>query len=470
VNITFMDVRSVEFITAACAAQLRQGSPAARVARVCTDSRQAQRGDLFVALAGERFDGHDFVASVARTVAAVLVQRGKCAASLPESCAVLEVESTRQALGRLAQRYRQDFSLPVLAVAGSNGKTTTKELLAAVLGKRLKTLRSEASFNNDIGVPLTLLNLESTHQAAVLETGTNHPGELEPLLRMIAPTHGVLTSIGREHLEFFGDLSGVTQEEGCLAEAVPAGGVLFVNGDEECTATIINRTRARVVRVGIKAGNDWRLRSVRLGRQGTTFRLESPAPEFDGEYRLKLLGRHQAVNALFALAAAAELGVSRAEAQAGLAECQPARMRLQLWNLHGVHVLDDAYNANADSMAAALQTLKELPCRGRRVAVLGDMAELGAHSPAAHEEVGRRAAELGVSQLFAVGKMAPVVAQAARNAGLNRVLEFAEVEAAAAAVKSFIKAGDVLLLKASRIMRLERITELLRRAENGKTT
>jgi UDP-N-acetylmuramoyl-tripeptide--D-alanyl-D-alanine ligase len=168
---------------------------------------------------------------------------------------------------------------------------------------------------------------------------------------------------------------------------------------------------------------------------------------------------------LFAIALGAELGLSRAEIERGLAECQPARMRLQLWESNGVRVLDDAYNANADSMLTALETLQALPCKGRRVAVLGDMAELGVHSEAAHEEVGRRAAELGIAQLFAVGKMAPTMARGARSAGLNRVFEFADVEAAAAAVKQFVKEGDVLLLKASRASRLERIADGLRSGE-----
>ena len=172
--------------------------------------------------------------------------------------------------------------------------------------------------------------------------------------------------------------------------------------------------------------------------------------------------RHQVVNALFAIALGVELGLSRSQIERGLAECQPAKMRLQLWESNGVRVLDDAYNANADSMLAALQTLQELPCKGRRVAVLGDMAELGAHSEAAHEEVGRRVAELGIGQLFAVGKMAPVMGRGARDAGLNRVLEFADVETAAAAIKLFLKQGDLLLLKASRATRIERIGELLR--------
>ncbi len=368
----------------------------------------------------------------------------------------------RAALGKFAAAYRQGFELPVIAVAGSNGKTTTKELIASVLRQKLATLWSEASFNNDIGVPLTLLRLEKSHQAAVLEAGTNHPGELAPLVEMIQPKYGVLTNIGREHLEFFGNLAGVAEEEGRLAERLPTDGRLWINGDNEWTEPVAKRTHAIVVRVGLGEKNDWRARSIRLDKNGVTFRVEAPNAEYNGEYRINLLGRHQVTNALFAVAVSEELGLGRPAIRDGLAECPPPKMRLQFWEANGVRVLDDAYNANADSTLAALETLCDLPLQGRRVAVLGDMNELGAHSEAAHAEVGRRAAELGIGQLFAVGKMAPVTAQAARDAGLTRVIEFAEVESAVKAVRNFLKAGDVVLLKASRASRLERIAATLK--------
>jgi UDP-N-acetylmuramoyl-tripeptide--D-alanyl-D-alanine ligase len=457
-----MDVRPITFLVSACGGELAGGSPDGEVKRVCTDSRQVGPGDAFFALAGERFDGHEFVAeAVARGAVAVVVNRSRVSLA-PAGCAVVAVEDTRRALGQLAARYRESFKIPTVAVGGSNGKTSTKDLIAAVLRQRLRVVSSEASFNNDIGVPLTLLRLESTHEAAVLEAGTNHPGELAPLVQMIRPTLGVITSLGREHLEFFGDLAGVVQEEGMLAELLPETGKLFINGDSEWAPAVIGRTRARVVRTGFAPGNEWRVRASRLDRQGITFRVEAPDPVFAGEYRIGLLGRHQAANALFAIALGAELGLSRAEIERGLAECRPARMRLEFWEQNGIRVLDDAYNANADSMLAALRTLREFPCRGRRVAVLGDMGELGAHSEAAHEEVGRYAAEAGVGQLFAVGRMAAALARGARGAGLNRVFEFAEVEAAGAAVKSFVRPGDLLLIKASRATRLERITQLFR--------
>jgi UDP-N-acetylmuramoyl-tripeptide--D-alanyl-D-alanine ligase len=460
-----MEACSLQFISTACGGEQLSGLPEAPVGRVCTDSRQAQPGDLFFALRGERFDGHDYLREVsAKGVCAAMVERGRVPASW-SGCALISVEDTRTALGRLAAHYRKRFVLPVVAVGGSNGKTTTKELVASVLKQRLTTLWSEASFNNDIGVPLTLLRLDKSYQAAVLEMGTNHPGELAPLMNMIRPNYGVITCVGREHLEFFGDIAGVAQEEGWLAELLPADGKLFVNGDDEWASHTTARTRAQVVRVGFAAGNDWRARGVRLDSRGMRFQVDGPKTDLAGEYRIHLLGRHQVVNALFAIAIAMEMGMGRADVIRGLAECRPPKMRLEMWEVGGLRLLDDAYNANADSMLAALRTLRELPCKGRRVAVLGDMAELGAHSEGAHEEIGRQAAELGIAQLFAVGRMAPVVGRAARAAGLNRVFEFADVETAAAAVKSFVKAGDLVLLKASRAMRLERIAEVLRTGE-----
>jgi UDP-N-acetylmuramoyl-tripeptide--D-alanyl-D-alanine ligase len=457
-----VEAKPLSFAVAACAGELIQGSPATQFQRVNTDSRSAQAGDLFIALPGERFDGHDFVAAVAaKGAVAVMVERGRTIAAGLD-CAVIQVANARQAFGQIAAAYRQEFTLPVVAVGGSNGKTSTKELIAAVLRQKLATLWSEASFNNDIGVPATLLRLERAHQAAVLEVGTNHPGELAPLVRLIAPRLGVITNIGREHLEFFGDVAGVAQEEGALAELLPADGTLLLNGDDPWSDAIAKRTRARVVRVGFGEVNCWCAANLRLESPGMAFHVTAPDAAWSGEYQINLLGRHQVANALFALAVGAELGLSRAELERGLMECQPAKMRLQIWEWSGVRVLDDAYNANADSMLAALQVLQELPCKGRRVAVLGDMAELGAHSESAHAEVGRRAAELGVGQLIAVGKMAGVMARAARDAGLARVIELADVEAAVPALKSFLKAGDTVLLKASRSSRLERIAQALK--------
>ena len=452
----------MKFVAEACGAEIFGDAAGVEINSVCTDSRAAKAGDLFFAIKGEKFDGHDFINEIAaKGAAAVVVEKKKLPAKLP-ACAVLAVDDVRVAFGKFATAYRRQFDLPVIAVGGSNGKTTVKELVASVLRQKFSTLWSEASFNNDIGVPATLLRLKKSHQAAVLEAGTNHPGELAPLVKIIAPKFGVITSIGREHLEFFGDVAGVAQEEGSLAELLPADGKLFLNGDNEWSEKIAARTQAQVVRVGIGEKNDWCAKKIRLDKSGVTFQVVAAKAEFCGEYRINLLGRHQVTNALFAIALGAELGLDRAEIQDGLVACPPPKMRLNFWEVNGVRVLDDSYNANADSTIAALETLCGLPLQGRRVAVLGDMAELGAHSAAAHAEVGRRAAELKLGQLFAIGKMAPVTGKAARDAGLMRVFEFAEVEAALKVVKGFLKPGDVVLLKASRVSRLERIAEMLK--------
>jgi UDP-N-acetylmuramoyl-tripeptide--D-alanyl-D-alanine ligase len=456
----------LKFIAEACGAEILGGAAGVEVNSVCTDSRAAKAGDLFFAIKGEKFDGHEFINEIwAKGVAAVVLEKSKAQSrksKIPADAATLAVDDVRVALGKFAAAYRRQFDLPVIAVGGSNGKTTVKELLASVLRQKFSTLWSEASFNNDIGVPLTLLRLEKSHQAAVLEAGTNHPGELAPLVKMIASKFGVITNIGREHLEFFGDVAGVAREEGSLAELLPADGKLFLNGDNEWTEKIAARTQAQVVRVGLGEKNDWCAKKIRLDKNGVTFQVVTANEEFCGAYRINLLGQHQVTNALFAVALGAELGLDRAEIQDGLVACQPPKMRLNFWEVNGVRVLDDSYNANADSTIAALETLCGLPLQGRRVAVLGDMAELGAHSAAAHAEVGRRAAELKLGQLFAIGKMAAVTGKAARDAGLMRVFEFAEVEAALNVVKGFLKPGDVVLLKASRVSRLERIAEMLK--------
>jgi UDP-N-acetylmuramoyl-tripeptide--D-alanyl-D-alanine ligase len=458
-----MEPRTLQYVAEACQGELQVSAPDRMVSRICTDSRQAQAGDLFFALSGDRFDAHEFFPQVLETgVAAIVVEKAKVGrfasrAQFP----LIQVNDTRKALGRLAARYRRDFDLPVIAVAGSNGKTTTKELIASVLRQKKSTLWSEASFNNDIGVPLTLLKLEKVHQTAVLEIGTNHPGELAPLALMVAPKYAVVTNVGREHLEFFHDLAGVAREEGSAAEAVPAGGAVFLNGDNVWSDDIARRTRARVVKAGLNDKNDYRAHAIKLTENGVSFSMKSSSGRVDGEYHLKLLGRHQVVNALFAIAVGDELGLSRAEIARGISECAPPKMRMQFRSAHGIGVLDDAYNANADSMLAALDTLHEMPVRSRRVAVLGDMAELGDEAAAAHSEVGEKAAALDIDQLFAIGKLASGIASAARKKGLKNVAEFMDVETAANQIKDFVRDGDLVLVKASRSMKMERIVEQL---------
>jgi UDP-N-acetylmuramoyl-tripeptide--D-alanyl-D-alanine ligase len=452
-----MEARDMNWVALASGGKFRSGSAAAPVLRVSTDSRTAGPGDLFVALRGERFDAHDFLPEVvARGVAGVLVAEG-CEPRATGNAAVVTVPDTRVGLGRMAAKYRSEYPLPVVCVVGSNGKTTTKDLLAALVAGLGPVHRSEASFNNDVGVPLTLLGLGAGHRVAVLEAGTNHPGELAPLLASIAPKVGVLTGIGREHLEHFGSLEGVAAEEGTIASVLPADGLLVMNGDGDFADGIAARCRAEVVRFGEGVGNAWRVVSSRSTWEGQEFELASPVTGWSGLWRVGVPGRHMAVNAAGALAAACRLGVSVEPARTALAGFRATKQRLEVLEAGGVRILNDCYNANADSMAAALQTLFDLPCAGRRVAVLGDMAELGPASEPAHGEVGMLAVGR-VDMLFAVGQRAGVTAGAAAAAGMDGVSAHADVESLLPVLLEAVRPGDVVLIKASRSARLERVT------------
>jgi UDP-N-acetylmuramoyl-tripeptide--D-alanyl-D-alanine ligase len=457
-----MEPRTLDYIAQACGGSLLKGRSHSEVSRLCTDSRNIQAGCLFFALVGERFDAHDFlIDAVEKGAMALVVQRVVSDELLQKAPAVVLVDDTTKALGRLACRYRRDFQASLIAVGGSNGKTTTKEIIGAVLEQSAPTLRNEASFNNQIGVPLTLLRFENTHKAAVIEIGSNHPGELEPLIDMISPDIGVITSIGREHLEFFKNLDGVANEEGCLAEQLADQGVLIVNGDSPRMHLIVSRAKARVMTIGFGEDNDWRVMRHVVSSNGCEFSVKAPDSRYSGDYCIGLLGRHQITNALLAIAVGAEHQMPIGQIRKGLAACVPPKARMNRRKIGGIEIIDDGYNANADSMMAALDTLRILPCAGRRIAVLGEMAELGDASEAAHAEVGFCAGRNKVDALFAIGQWAEVVGENARKSGVSEVYCLADLTSAISRIKAYLKDGDVILLKASRAMQMERLSQEL---------
>jgi|TARA_B100001971_G_scaffold211703_1_gene240010 UDP-N-acetylmuramoyl-tripeptide--D-alanyl-D-alanine ligase len=447
--------RTLQFVIDTCKSEPHCLNPADTFQRVCTDSRHIQPGDLFVALQGEHFNGNQFAKQA--------LEKGASAVVLDEPVkgltSFLMVSDGCQALGQLGAGHRREFDLPLIVVSGSNGKTSTKDMLASILRAQFETLCSEESFNNAIGVPATLLQLESRHQAAVVELGTNHPGELAPLVRMARPQYGLLTGIGHEHLEYFGNLEGVAHEEGMLAELLPTSGKLFLYGDGDWVKPMIERSQAPVVTIGFGAANDCRVENVRVSEKGTRFTLHSPTAAVCGDYQTPLLGEHQAGNAALALVAGGEMGMDRDGMADGLAATPMPRMRLQLSNRGSVRWLNDAYNANADSVRSALATLAKLRGAGKSYAVLGEMAELGNHATAAHQEAGRAAAEF-VEGLIAVGQFAEETAEAAREAGLSRVAAVMEAKEAAGILRDWLQPRDLVLLKASRAARLEQVEEL----------
>ena len=458
-----MEPRHLDFIAEASGGELRNASPRNLATGVSTDSRFVKKGDLFIALVGNRLDAHQFITEkLGETASACMVESARLVA--PLGCPQIVVKNTRVALGCLAKSYRQSFHPAVIGVTGSNGKTSTKCFLNGVLSQRWNVCASPASFNNDVGVPLSLLQLNKNTQAAVFEAGTNHPGEIQHLTEMIRPCFGVITSIGRSHLEFFGSVEAVAEEKGFLAEALPEEGVLFVNGDSPHIDRILVRARSRVVKVGFGEWNDWQVRDWKLGAKGMEFWMQAAPLKGTRKFRLAVLGRHQLVNAGLALAVGAELGLTVEELETGIAQCGVERMRLEWGEFGGVTLIDDSYNANEDSTMAALNTLRDFPSRGARYCVLGDMSELGAFSEAGHSKIGRAAAHCQVDHIISVGKWSEKVRQAAKEGGAQSAEAYANWEAVGEALKNSLRSGDTVLIKASRAAGLDRLVEFLKQS------
>jgi len=435
-----------------------QGADAAFGA-VSTDSRTLAAGELFVALAGPSFDGHDFVAAAAaRGAAGAVVAR-----PLPVAVPQIVVDDTLRALQRAAEAWRRQFAIPVVAVAGSNGKTTTKELIATVLAGRGPCHATRGTLNNHIGVPLTLLALDERHASAVIEIGANHPGEVAELVVLARPTVGIVTNAGAEHLEGFGSLEGVARAEGELYAGLEPGATAIINADDAFAPLWQSMSgAARRLSFGRGPGADFRVAgAVRAeGPAGQTQRFELATPDGEVAVRLGLAGRHNVLNALGAAAAAHAAGADLATIAAGLGRMRPVRGRLEVKAAaNGACLIDDSYNANPSSLSAGLDVLGAAP--GERWLVLGDMAELGAAAREAHLSAGREARAAGVTRLFAVGALTGD-AVAEFGAGAEW---FADGAALAARVAPLLRAGVTVLVKGSRLNRLERVVDALRATE-----
>ena len=455
-----MDPTKVETLTRWAAGSLVSGNPTATVTVVCTDSRALKAGDLFLALRGENFDGHTFVAQAAAAGAVGAVVED-VPADLPADFAVIKVADTLRALQEIAAQYRKTLELQVVGITGSNGKTSTKDLTAAVLSERFQVTRTEGNFNNHIGLPLTLLRARSSDQIGVFEIGMNHPGEIAPLARIAAPDIAIITNIGVAHIEFMRTREAIAEEKGRLAEALQPSGTVILSAEDDFSRSIAARTKADAVFCGIETG-DVRATDLRPEFGGTKFRLQTDGRSMEAE--LPIPGLHMIRNALLAVAAGRAFGMSLEECAAGLRKIRLTKGRLEQKTIRGIHVLDDSYNANPDSMAAALRTLMGLPATGARIAVLGRMGELGAESEKGHRAVGETAAELGVDCVITVGEEAAITAEAAKNGGVSQVLQFPNIEEAARSLQAMAKPGDLVLVKGSRTARMERIVEALEAA------
>jgi UDP-N-acetylmuramoyl-tripeptide--D-alanyl-D-alanine ligase len=428
------------------------------VTAVCTDTRHMAPSSLFVALRGERFDANEFLPQAAAGGAvAAIIERAP--ATVIPGLHLIVVPDARIAMGKLAAHVRKGLKGKVIAVAGSNGKTSTKHLVHAALRGKLKGSISPKSYNNDIGVPLTIFPANPLEDYLVLEMGTNHPGELEPLSKMARPDVAVITNCGAEHLEGLGDLAGVRRENATVTAGLDPKGLLVVNGDDSELLAAVRDYPGQRVTFGFKDTNDLFATDVRCEEAGVRFRLNGSRREVF----VPQLGRHTAANALAAIAVGRKLRVAEEQIVESLARADGADMRLQLRKANGLSILNDAYNANPNSMKAAIETATALPHGGRRVAVLGDMRELGATSEHYHREVGDAAGRAGFALLACVGADARWIADAAEAAGMPRdaVLRFSDAAEAAARLPAVIRPGDLVLVKASRGIRLETVANAL---------
>ncbi len=438
-----------------CGGALIQGVPSVESCSISTDSRSLEAGQVFLALKGDKFDGHKFLKDAdEKGVACVIVQ------DLPEesesiSCGIIHVRDTLKALQDIAAGYRRSRKddLFVVGVTGSNGKTSTKDFLLGVTSQLGSANATKGNLNNHIGLPLTALSTEPEHQTGVWEMGMNHPGEIDPLAAIAAPNAAVITNIGTAHIEHMKTQEAIADEKGCLAEVVGPDGFCAMPGDDPYFDHIAKKVRCRMIPVGFEKG-EVTASNVRSEAGGMIFdlHLEGGAGK---TVRLPVRGRHMVSNAMLAAAVGKEMGLSIEQIVAGLEGAELTSGRLTEKEIRGIQFLDDSYNANPDSMRAALSVLSEAEITGKRVAVLGFMGELGEHEETEHHNLGKVVSEKGIDYLVTVGEKASRI-----HLGSSRVLEggnFTEHEEAANYLREILEPGDLVLVKGSRSAGMEKV-------------
>jgi UDP-N-acetylmuramoyl-tripeptide--D-alanyl-D-alanine ligase len=430
------------------------------VTGVSLDSRTIKAGELFLAVRGDQFDGHNFLSKAIELGAACIIVERRWAdvnASMMVSINIprLIVENTIQALGTLANSYRRKFDIPVIAVGGSNGKTTTKEMIRSVLETKYYVLSTEGNLNNHIGVPQTLFRLEKKHDVAVVEIGANHPGEIDYLCSVLEPTHGLITNIGREHLEFFDSLDGVAQSEGELFGWMASHhGIVFVNADD-VNLVRVSKKNKKTVRYGFAA------RGVFVKGKIASFDADAravlqvkPKNRKPFDITVGVAGEHNAKNALAAATVGIKMNVPVADIQKSFASFHSASKRMEIQRIAQITILNDTYNANPDSTLAALATLQTMTAKGKKIAILADMLELGKQAEELHRQVGKETARCGVDILLTVGTLAKSIHDAA---SVETKAHFENKSALVDYLVRILVDGDVVLVKGSRGMKMEEV-------------
>jgi len=422
---------------------------------VSTDTRTVQKGDLFIPLIGENFDGHEFIyQAIEKGVSGVVFSHKDM--TLPQHITAIFVTDTLLALQDLARFHRQRFTIPVVAITGSNGKTTTKDMAAAVLSNQFHVLKTEANYNNEIGLPLTLLQLTQEHEVAVVEMGMRGKGQIRQLANIALPTIAIITNVGETHLELLGSMEEIAAAKAELLEVIPENGVSILNGDNVYVREKAKKAKSRIVFFGLQEG-DIKADNIHIKAQSIDFVCRMTNDVFTVD--IPTTGKHNVYNALAAIALGMELGMNADCISSGFRAFNASPMRLHIERLGNYLVVNDAYNASPMSMVAAIDTMLEV-AKGRKVAVLGDMLELGPIAVSAHEAIGEKLAQCGIEIVVTVGELAASIANKASSCGISQVVVCSNHEQAQAELKKLLMPGDTILIKGSRGMKMEKIINM----------
>ena len=428
------------------------------VTGVTTDSRKIFDGALFVALKGENFNGEDFVEeSIKKGARVALVSKDF---SREVDGVTIKVDDTLAAYQKIAAYWRDKFNIPIAAITGSTGKTTTKDLTASVLSGLGKVQKTSANFNNEIGVPLTLLGLDETHKSAVVEIGMRGLGQIEALAKIVKPNIAIVTNVNETHMELLGSMENIAKAKGELVQAIGAGGTVILNADNPYTLAMkdIVNSGVTVITHGLEHDADLKAENIKVASGTTDFDLKYKGESY--HFDLPIIGRHNISNTLAAIAAGISVGLTFEKIRSSLATLVTTKMRFEVIHRDGITIVNDAYNASPASMRAAIKTAAEI-YDIRKIAVLGDMFELGAVAEKAHREVGAYVAENGFDILITVGELGKFIAEGAKSAGMEKVFVTDSHEDAAKALRGVLKRNDVILFKASHGMHLEKVIDMI---------
>ncbi|OCA80946.1 UDP-N-acetylmuramoyl-tripeptide--D-alanyl-D-alanine ligase [Pseudobacillus wudalianchiensis] len=426
---------------------------------VVIDSRKAVNGQLFVPFKGENTDGHQYIRqAIKQGAAAALWQKDR--PNPPADLPVLVVEDTLKALQQLAKAYREELNVKVIGITGSNGKTTTKDMTASLLSRKFKVQKTEGNFNNHIGLPLTILSLKEDTEAAVIEMGMSNKGEIDLLTKIAAPDIAIITNIGESHLQDLGSREAIAEAKLEIVNGLAEDGILIYHGDEPLLTEALQETELKTQTFGLDESNDMYLLSIETLQEGSRFQVNG-APGV--EFFLPIIGRHNVLNAMAAMLAARKLGVSFQEIKQGLTSIELTKMRMEMTKgIKGSKVINDAYNASPTSMKAAIELTEKMPGFERKILVLGDMLELGLDEELFHYQVGQAVNGEFIDYLFTFGRLGQFIAAGAKNSlGEDRIFVFNDKQELIKKLKSILSTGDLVVVKASRGMKLEEVVEAL---------